>query len=201
MVDDGQSNTTDVQRFRYSSADRHHFPAPAFPKEGVSWVNVATAAHGPAARSARARGVLGLLPRELAAHAAVPQGVARALRRGRAARRLGALPRLRRRRATWRPCAPRSSAWASSTPCSSTTTSGCGPHTTTRAGRRGTCGARPSERGHYLDEYHVGEGGYAETERAIQELLGVERDVLAAAAPRGRPRRAHRHPDAGPAGP
>jgi thiol-disulfide isomerase/thioredoxin len=30
----------------------------------------------------------------------------------------------------------------------------------------------------HLAEYHVGEGGYAETERAIQELLGVEREPL-----------------------
>jgi hypothetical protein len=30
----------------------------------------------------------------------------------------------------------------------------------------------------WLFEAHVGEGGYVETERAIQELLGVERDVL-----------------------
>jgi thiol-disulfide isomerase/thioredoxin len=29
-----------------------------------------------------------------------------------------------------------------------------------------------------LFEYHVGEGGYEETERAIQELLGVERDPV-----------------------
>ena len=31
----------------------------------------------------------------------------------------------------------------------------------------------------HLFEYHYGEGGYAETERAIQELLGVERDLVA----------------------
>ena len=30
-----------------------------------------------------------------------------------------------------------------------------------------------------LFEYHYGEGGYEETERAIQELLGVEREPLA----------------------
>jgi hypothetical protein len=29
-----------------------------------------------------------------------------------------------------------------------------------------------------LSEYHYGEGGYAETERAIQDLLGVEREVV-----------------------
>jgi mannose-6-phosphate isomerase-like protein (cupin superfamily) len=38
-----------------------------------------------------------------------------------------------------------------------------------------------------LVEYHYGEGGYAETERAIQELLGVERDVLAPLRPEDDP--------------
>jgi hypothetical protein len=46
---------------------------------------------------------------------------------------------------------------------------------------------RAGERGHYLDEYHVGEGGYAETERAIQRLLGVERDVVAPLRPEDDP--------------
>ena len=36
-----------------------------------------------------------------------------------------------------------------------------------------------AQRGHILDEFHVGEGGYAETERAIQALLGVSGDVVA----------------------
>ncbi|HST32177.1 MAG TPA: DipZ protein [Solirubrobacteraceae bacterium] len=34
-----------------------------------------------------------------------------------------------------------------------------------------------------LFEYHFGEGGYEETERAIQELLGVERETLAPLRP------------------
>jgi thiol-disulfide isomerase/thioredoxin len=34
-----------------------------------------------------------------------------------------------------------------------------------------------------LFEYHFGEGGYEETERAIQELLGVERELLAPIRP------------------
>jgi thiol-disulfide isomerase/thioredoxin len=34
-----------------------------------------------------------------------------------------------------------------------------------------------------LFEYHFGEGGYEETERAIQELLGVEREPLAPVRP------------------
>jgi hypothetical protein len=34
-----------------------------------------------------------------------------------------------------------------------------------------------------LFEYHYGEGGYAETELAIQELLGVRRELLAPLRP------------------
>ena len=41
-----------------------------------------------------------------------------------------------------------------------------------------------------LFEYHYGEGAYAETELAIQELLGRRARAAGAAAPRGRPRRA-----------
>ena len=46
---------------------------------------------------------------------------------------------------------------------------------------------RPEERGHHLDEFHLGEGGYADTERAIQALLGVERDVVAPLRPEDDP--------------
>ncbi|HEX8083501.1 MAG TPA: DipZ protein [Solirubrobacteraceae bacterium] len=45
----------------------------------------------------------------------------------------------------------------------------------------------PAERGHVLREFHYGEGGYAETERAIQELVGVSRDVLAPLRPEDDP--------------
>jgi thiol-disulfide isomerase/thioredoxin len=38
-----------------------------------------------------------------------------------------------------------------------------------------------------LFEYHFGEGGYSETERAIQELLGIERDPLAPVRPEDAP--------------
>jgi thiol-disulfide isomerase/thioredoxin len=38
-----------------------------------------------------------------------------------------------------------------------------------------------------LFEYHFGEGGYEETERAIQELLGVEREPLAPVRPEDAP--------------
>jgi hypothetical protein len=38
-----------------------------------------------------------------------------------------------------------------------------------------------------LVDYHYGEGAYADTERAIQELLGIERDVLAPLRPEDDP--------------
>ena len=38
-----------------------------------------------------------------------------------------------------------------------------------------------------LVDYHYGEGAYAETERAIQELLGIERDVVAPLRPEDDP--------------
>src|SRR3954465_12880058 len=43
------------------------------------------------------------------------------------------------------------------------------------------------DQGLTLVDYHYGEGAYAETERAIQELLGVERDVLAPLRPEDDP--------------
>ena len=46
---------------------------------------------------------------------------------------------------------------------------------------------------------HYGEGGYGDTEREIQALLGVEAEVLGAAAPRGRRGRAAPGPDRRPA--
>jgi AhpC/TSA family len=38
-----------------------------------------------------------------------------------------------------------------------------------------------------LSDYHYGEGGYEETERAIQELLGTEREVLGPLRPEDAP--------------
>ena len=38
-----------------------------------------------------------------------------------------------------------------------------------------------------LADFHIGEGGYADAERAIQELLGVERDVVAPVRPGDEP--------------
>lgn len=38
-----------------------------------------------------------------------------------------------------------------------------------------------------LADFHIGEGGYADAERAIQELLGVEREVVAPVRPEDEP--------------
>ena len=51
-----------------------------------------------------------------------------------------------------------------------------------------------------LFEYHYGEGAYAETELAIQELLGVEREPLAPLRPEDAPGAAARAADRGPGG-
>lgn len=39
----------------------------------------------------------------------------------------------------------------------------------------------------FLFEFHYGEGGYAETERAIQELLGIDEETLAPVRPEDAP--------------
>jgi hypothetical protein len=46
---------------------------------------------------------------------------------------------------------------------------------------------RPAERGHHLHDFHYGEGAYAETERAIQELLGDDREPVAPVRPEDDP--------------
>jgi thiol-disulfide isomerase/thioredoxin len=43
------------------------------------------------------------------------------------------------------------------------------------------------DREHRLFEFHFGEGGYAETERAVQELLGVEREPVGPLRPEDDP--------------
>ena len=65
-----------------------------------------------------------------------------------------------------------------------------------RAGPPATCGTSEAA----LFDYHYGEGAYDETERAIQELLGVEREPRRARAPRGRARRRARPSDRRPGG-
>ena len=114
--------------------------------------------------------VLGLLPRQLAAHAAVPEGLARALRgRGpadhrRAHRRVPAVARRGRnvRRAVERLEIP----WAVA--IDTELRSG------TIYGNEGWPARYLWDRELMLHSLHYGEGAYAETEREIQALLGVD---------------------------
>ena len=64
---------------RAACAPRSTTSPPPVPAR-LPWINVADAAHGPAARRAGADRVLGLLPRQLDPHAALHEGLARALR-------------------------------------------------------------------------------------------------------------------------
>ena len=73
----------------------------------------------------------------------------------------------------------------------STPTSRSGTSTATRAGPRATCGTRDRA----LHSMHYGEGAYAETEREIQALLGLEREPLAPVRPEDDPGRAAARPD------
>ena len=121
-----------------------------------------------------ARRLLDVLVRQLAAHAAVRQGLARALSRPRARRRRRARARVRLR-ARPRQRAPRDRASsASATRSSSTTTSRSGGRSTTTTGRRSTSSTATGR----VRFQHFGEGAYEETERAIQQLLGVDEELV-----------------------
>ena len=115
--------------------------APMFPAS-LKWLNVATLRMDKQKRPPGAPGVLGLLPPRVAAHAALPPGLARALRRGRAARDLGPRAGLPARQGPGGRRRGRASAWASSIRCCSTPTCSSGRSTRTRAGRRATCSTR-----------------------------------------------------------
>ena len=73
----------------------------------------------------------------------------------------------------------RSRGWRSPTRSSSTSSTRSGSCTGTSAGRPATSSTRQGT----LFDYHYGEGGYDETERAIQELLGIEQPTLAPLRP------------------
>ena len=147
--------------------------APPFPPH-LQWVNALGRVMRQAARAAGADRVLGLLPAQLAAHAPLHEGVARALRAGRAAGGRRALPRLRRGRANGRPSRRPSRAWGSPTRCCSTRTWRCGGSTRTGAGPPATC----STARRACSNTTTARAPTRETELAIQELLGVEREPL-----------------------
>ena len=75
--------------------------------------------------------------------------------------------------------------WASSIRCCSTPTCCCGGIYE----NRGWPARYLFDRELRLFEVHFGEGGYRETEAAIQELLGVEREPVPSCTPRTTPRR------------
>ena len=153
------------------------------------------AAHGQAEGPAGAGGVLGLLPRQLAAHPALPEGLARALRgRGpardrRPHRRVPALARRGGDRGRGRAARDR--------------VSGRDRHGARDLGllrQRGL--ARPLPVGHHRARCSRCTTARAPTARPsceIQELLGVEREPVAAGAPRGRAGPAAARPDRGSA--
>ena len=154
--------------------------APLFPTN-LPWVN----ARGPQPDHPRgqadAGGVLGLLPAELVAHAALREGVARALRAGGPAGVRRALSRLRglARRAAVRDAVARLGIDLSGAD-------------RRRAGRvaglrqRRLAGALPVRRSRAaVRPTTTARARYAETELAIQELLGRGTRAAGAAAPRG----------------
>ena len=155
------------------------------------------AAHGSAARQGRPGRVLGLLPRQLAAHAAVPEGLARALRRRRACGSSACTPAGSSRRASeenvrraverleipW-PVADRHR-----------------PRGLGHLRQRGLAGALPvGPASSELHSLHYGEGAYVETELEIQALLGVSREPLAPLRPEDAPDALIAAADRGPAG-
>ena len=180
-------------RGRGASAGRHHPRAPV-PRE-ASWVNVASL------RMDKQRGrpvlieffdfcrvpSLRTLPYVRAWHERYADGGP--------ARRLGPRSRLRARRATRTPCAAPSRGWGSSIRCCSTTSF----ELWARLRQRGLAGALPlwaDEPATSCATSTTARAPTRETERAIQELLGVEREPLAPVRPEDDPERADRRPDA-----
>ena len=161
--------------------------APPFPAK-LPWVNVASLRMDQQRGRPGARRVLGLLPRQLAAHAPVPQGVARALRRGRAARRRPCTPPASSRRATRTRCAPRSSGSGIEHPVLIDTRAAA----VDRVRQRGLARAVPVGAGRARPRparVPLRRGrATARPSCAIQELLGVEREPLAPLRPEDDPR-------------
>ena len=140
------------------------------------------AADGPAARPAGARRVLRRLPRALAAHPAVRAGVARALRRRRAAGRSIHAP-------GHAPALDEEVVRASVERLGIEHAVGLDHdfHLWHDYGNKGWPARYLFTGESRLLEYHYGLGGYDETELAIQELLGIERDLVAPLRPQDAP--------------
>ena len=171
-------------------------PAPPFPRD-LHVAQRRAAAHGQAARPAGAGRVLGLLPRQLAAHAALPEGLARALRgrgpaRDRRAHRRRSRPRATRRRSCARGRAARD-------PVPGRDRHGARDLGLLRQrglARRATCGT-PSGA---LFSMHYGEGAYARDRAARSRSCSASSATpLAPVRPEDEPGRAAAGPDRGPA--
>ena len=162
-------------------ADGQH-PCAAVPAQ-PHLAQLGAAADGQAARTAGAGRVLGLLPRQLAAHPALPEGVARALRGRRPAgdrrphRRLPALAR----RGGGAAAVERLGVELSRRDRRRSSRSGT--PTATRAGRGATCGTRAAR----CSRCTTARAPTPETELEIQQLLGVEREPLAPLRPEDEP--------------
>ena len=136
-------------------------------------------------RPAGAGRVLGLLPPQLDAHAALRARLARALRGRRPARDRRPLPRLRALVRPGRGARRRSRGSTIRYPVvHRLRPRALGRSTATRAGRPATCSTARS----ILVDYHYGEGAYDETERAIAGAARRRaRAVRARCGPRTRP--------------
>ena len=170
-------------------------PAPPFPA-GLPWVNVAPL------RMDKQRGRPVLVefwdfcrPSSLRTLPYVKAWHERYAAR-RPARRDRPLPRVRARRGRGRRPRGRRRAWGSSTRSAST----CGFELWRAYDNEGWPARYLWDGDGHLAEYHYGEGGYAETELAIQELLGIEREPLAPLHPEDEPDALIVGPDARPAG-
>ena len=127
--------------------------------------------------------VLRLLPRAVAAHPPLRAAPGTSATPPTACASSRSTRRASTPAATRTSCATPSRAWASSTRSASTPSSRSGGSTTTRAGPPATCSTADSRLAHF----HYGEGGYAETEEVVQELLGSQREPLGPLRPEDDP--------------
>ena len=154
-------------------APEHAIPAPPVPARADVGQRRA-AADGQAARAARARRVLGLLPRQLAADAPLPEGVARALRGRRAARDRRPHGRVPARRASTENVVAAVERLGIEYPVVIDERLEIWDF----YGNEGWPARYLWDPEGALYSLHYGEGAYQETEREIQALLGVERPLL-----------------------
>ena len=156
--------------------------APPFPRQ-AEWVNVATLRMDQQRGRPGARRVLGLLPRQLAAHAAVPA------RRGTSATPTTGLRVIGIHSAGFEPSrdADAVRAAVARLEIEYPVLIDAELESWDAYGIQGWPSRYLWDGEQRLVDFHVGEGGYAEAERAIQQLLGVEREPLAPVRPEDAP--------------